>query len=498
MASDNKPPGREDIDRSNDDNPFVAFKKYADEQFASFFQNFIGLPSSTQLRNLERSYFDEDGHLKPISDLIGKAVEAKESHLEAKQPADRRVFAMDFRDDPFVSLISEKHSLDAFERWHWQAERQAEKVADLKKVDHCPYRPAETESSTHCPYRPVRSEPKASDRQSPTLFNNAKGLSLWSKNPLSENCYSNHYAMHRSHSGVTFHIQNIPLSAWSLPYIAMSPYSPLAVERELHDGGASPNMQWRNAFKDLILLHKGQPMEDMTYHNNMDDRTEKLRMGRVNTVPGIQWVWNMFNEGLFGNWYPVDSGFTYNTLEKGMCRFQVNDDDGTNLAWEVHEADLDGRMGEERTDRLRSKEDDDEMTELDLYEHFLGNRDRTSSADQGRPAPRPFTKRSSHNVPTETKSQSESSKESAPSIISTLTTTERQVFPDGTVHTKVVLKKRFADGREESNEAEHTTHAGTGPENTRYPNNKITGADSQRLEGSDDRKESKPKKGWFW
>jgi hypothetical protein len=43
-----------------------------------------------------------------------------------------------------------------------------------------------------------------------------------------------------------------------------------------------------------------------------------------------------------------------------------------------------------------------------------------------------------------------------PSVLSTLTTTERSVAPDGSVTTKVVLKKRFADGREESSETVHT------------------------------------------
>jgi hypothetical protein len=43
-------------------------------------------------------------------------------------------------------------------------------------------------------------------------------------------------------------------------------------------------------------------------------------------------------------------------------------------------------------------------------------------------------------------------------ILSTLTTTQRSTAPDGTVTTKVVLKKRFADGREECEESVHTQH----------------------------------------
>lgn len=44
-------------------------------------------------------------------------------------------------------------------------------------------------------------------------------------------------------------------------------------------------------------------------------------------------------------------------------------------------------------------------------------------------------------------------------LLSTLTTTERTIAPDGTVTTKVVLKKRFADGSEQSSESVHTQRA---------------------------------------
>ena len=45
-----------------------------------------------------------------------------------------------------------------------------------------------------------------------------------------------------------------------------------------------------------------------------------------------------------------------------------------------------------------------------------------------------------------------------PDILAQLTTTETTRLPDGTVTTKVVLKQRFADGREEERETVHTSH----------------------------------------
>lgn len=87
-----------------------------------------------------------------------------------------------------------------------------------------------------------------------------------------------------------------------------------------------------------------------------------------------------------------------------------------------------------------------------------------------------------------------SSSETKPSILSTLTTTERTVAPDGSVTTKVVLKKRFADGREESSETVHTQR-GQEPEPwaTRQ-------TPEVRKHNNIDEVQGKEKKssGWFW
>ena len=43
-----------------------------------------------------------------------------------------------------------------------------------------------------------------------------------------------------------------------------------------------------------------------------------------------------------------------------------------------------------------------------------------------------------------------------------MTTTERTTLPDGRVYSRMVLKKRFADGREESSETVQTNEASEG------------------------------------
>ncbi len=81
-------------------------------------------------------------------------------------------------------------------------------------------------------------------------------------------------------------------------------------------------------------------------------------------------------------------------------------------------------------------------TKLDMYEQFLDRHSKppTTSQDRGQPL------------------ALQSSESPRPSIISTLTRTQRNVAPDGTVTTKTVTKRRFADGKEESEETTDTVH----------------------------------------
>ncbi|WPH03909.1 Hypothetical protein R9X50_00679200 [Acrodontium crateriforme] len=67
-------------------------------------------------------------------------------------------------------------------------------------------------------------------------------------------------------------------------------------------------------------------------------------------------------------------------------------------------------------------------------------------------------------------------------VLSSLTTTQTTRHPDGTITTKVMLRERFADGREETHEKLHTY---------RDPSPK-----EERIE--DGEKTESPKKAWFW
>lgn len=92
----------------------------------------------------------------------------------------------------------------------------------------------------------------------------------------------------------------------------------------------------------------------------------------------------------------------------------------------------------------------------------------------------------------------ESAVEVKPSILSTLTTTERTVAPDGSVTTKVVLKKRFADGREESSETVHTQRGQESNQSPRDPWEAMHEAAKPASEKKVELKENPKRGGWFW
>ncbi|KAL8849576.1 MAG: hypothetical protein Q9221_005450 [Calogaya cf. arnoldii] len=146
------------------------------------------------------------------------------------------------------------------------------------------------------------------------------------------------------------------------------------------------------------------------------------------------------------------------------------------------------------TKQPENEAEGDAPTELDLYKHFLG-------------AP---SSRVPSSIPTQPSSIMPGNHDALgqPTLISTMTTTQRTTRPDGSVYTQVVLKKRFSDGREESTETEHTTHDTKGdteptrqsPRSHEYAAKPIPrlGYDGKVKQAIGQRLEEKKKNGWFW
>lgn len=309
---------------------------------------------------------------------------------------------------------------------------------------------------------------------------------------------------------------------WPLTYITFSPYSPLHLEHQAHyraqreNGVFSSIMssfrpesdrdpkepQWREAFEDLLRLENGKPMLDEGV----------LKAGRSEN--GTEWLHGLVKRGSLGDRWKYISGGTDGSPWSGIT-FSGHSEDSRALSESQSEI--------ENKKQLDS-EDQGPDSELDMYERFLNDIEEREKellrGEIGSPLVRflleerrreqekyyqqrfPYHEDEQGNddteswldlvsggnrksVPetppdsTETK-QKDTAQETTPTrIISTMSRTERKRLADGSVETKIVKTKRFADGREETDESVEISH----------PRSNEEGSNGR---GNDS------KNGWFW
>lgn len=218
---------------------------------------------------------------------------------------------------------------------------------------------------------------------------------------------------------------------WPVVYAASSPYSPLWLEHQ--EPFCTQGNKWRNAFEDLMALQSGKSMLEKDACREYEN--------------GASWMTSMLERGFFGNrWQKIDG--QRHTSEQPLAAATT-------------------------ATRLPHDTEENEVTELDLYERFLGTQ-----------YPSPLSSSAPEN--------------DSQGLISTLTSMERNKLPDGSIHTKVVLKKLFSDGREESTETLHTAYDSQQPtpKDVMPGSTAVNGAIPQS-ESNPEVKESK-RKGWFW
>ncbi len=429
------PPSRDEDDphlpHDEELNPFVAFRRFADEQMASFWHNVFGLPLSSPSSTLPRSrYNDEDWQRKAAEGrqrspqetneqlrIVNAVLKAQYKNNGIESPAvDEDGHAYRHTGFGWINNPPEMEDIRGLLRLASQevprGESNVERTDSAQRgsdqeVMRCPYRPANQEV-------PLRNQAPPSSSNTPSYETTPSTVSL----PFSR-------------------LMGGPIYG----YLLWSPYSPLRLEQDfsLRDHP----VEWRRAFEDLMGMQIKGDLPD-------PERLEK---------------------GPFGHWK--------SRVGKSLQIYQRNS----------------GRMDVMDATDQDSKAESDEVTELDLYERFLGTQ---------YPQVIPSTPTS---TPTSNADPTTSHPSAAPiladnpnpTIISTLTTTERNTLPDGSVHTKVMLKKRFTDGREESTETVHTTYGsqteGPGPAK---PFVVGEAKDAPKKEASEGIAPPAKKKGWFW
>ena len=366
-------------------NPFISFRRFADEQMSYLLHSLIGLPSASN---------NDSTSLSKRS--------ASDQHL----------------------CVQAANNL---ERHFTREPEEIEEILSIwKRIydNNGSARGEEENSVRQCPYRPFDPEMLQDDQKM------ISDVVL----PAFGFPYPSHVRLESPTDGCAAG------NLWPIAYIASSSYSPLRLERTspLSEQGN----KWRNAFEDLIALRDGKPMLD-------DD-------SRRSNGSGAVWMASMLERGMFGGGWKPNRQSPHETEDLNTARMLEND----------------------------FKED--KVTELDMYERFLGSQypsmQKSSSASESNPK-----------APISTLENA-----GPPSLISTLTTTERNSLPDGSIHTKVMLKKRFSDGREESTETVHTTYD---PQQPLLKPSASIGSDSREIaENSLAAVEPKEptKKGWFW
>lgn len=443
MAPDEDRPSR---DSRPDDagNPFIAFRRFADQQMSAIFHSLLGQPQ------------------KPTK----PAPSASDANLpwiaQAMTDEQRRRLRSILEPEPELRTEAYGVPTDYFP----QPQQQ-----NAQKSEH---------DIARCPYRPAGQDIPERNRQSPP------------RDLAPRTCCVGGLPAHLHESEVDYSMT----APWVVDYLDRSPYSPRHLEAQ--DFLVQQGAKWRDAFEDLLALQNGLPLpsEDLPRRTQCD----------------AHWVQSMLEDGLFGRErfraVPEDSADTREESEDSMghiCDFileaarRMNEE----ASADAEDDEVENEDPDEDDDYYPHDEDDEdddddqEVTELDWYERML--------RPERRIFPKNFFKALASEAfkqePQQTQTMSSAAapnEDGKPGVISTLTTTERTTLPDGSVHTKMVLKKRFADGREESTETTHANHGHREDIPRLMPALKTEKREAVEAGDGVEKLKDKKERGWFW
>ncbi|KAL1970809.1 hypothetical protein VTN77DRAFT_2643 [Rasamsonia byssochlamydoides] len=472
----------------DEENPFIAFRRYADEQISSMLQSVMGLPSIVtppfpdkwpsfpDERNLSRQRRGDDADLNTNADRDSGSDSTSNSTGHDQRRDGRRW-----------------SDWDDFERWRFHSRRPFDFFGfDSFFDDHFPFG-----FGRFRPFHPFFSDPFFSD----PFFSGTDS------------------------------------QAWPIPYLLFSPYSPLHLERsrerDRHHRGifsrlfsalkstAEPDQsepRWRDAFEDLVRIENGQPMLDRS--PDSDSRKET----------GNEWLRGLVQRGSLGNNWKLIAGPNDNSPCHIVLERVEQRDNGKSSTSESSPAKVEDKRNVE-------SEKAEAETELDLYDRFLQDifdthereysrafadsplmrllyderkrhleqweerrrqwekyyRERENWLEHADSGNKSDTRNAESDLSAELRSSGDVNSE--PSVVSTLTTRERRTLPDGSVQTKIVKTKRFSDGREESNESVEVVNPPAQP--TRASDSNSSASDGNQ-DGKPGNEDGKPNGGWFW
>ena len=416
----------------DDVNPFILFRRFADQQMS----------------NLMRGVFTISSFASPSSSPH-RSVEDYEKWLhEAREPSQRLA-----REAEEAGRI-----MDVYTRAHQEAHRVVQESA------------SENESEPlRCPYRPFEQEDFWPEKPSPNtcLMDEANRSSL-SLATLS---------LGLPRTSLTAAVLGEQLSSVPVAYLLYSPYSPFRLEQQprLCDHGAKS----REAFEDLLAVQSGPGLlpkcSQRTSESSVDCMPKSFVDCMVKAISNLE-TWSR-EEDIDGSSSAVCKTSDAMNQDPGFLSPIISPTKPESDADEDEDADDDGLVDD----------GDAKLTELSMYDRVLGSQqpplNGTAKGAIG----------SFAHLQQDTSLSNTACK--TPSILSTLTTTERTTLQDGSVHTKVVLKKSFSDGREESTETVHHQNAVRQIQDAASESIKD---EAGRKTGKDEEKTKNRSSGWFW
>ena len=418
-------PADEENKSKRQENAFVAFRRFADDQMSTLMNGVFSIsslfaPPSTSPRHSVHDY--EKGLL-----------EARESSQRLAYEAEEAERIMD--------VYTKAHKEDQLAVQEGiQEPKNTENCGPLR----CPYRPAEQESA------------QLEDMDLKICLSDDEN-----RFPLSLAAFSiDHPSTVPTAPMLGEKLPSVPIG-----YLLYSPYSPVRLEQQprLCDHGA----KWREAFQDLLAVQSGQ--------NLPPEGPQSISESGLDWVSGIMDL-AMCKRGQASEGSSSAPGKTSDTEQDlGILSLLL----GARLP-ENHVYD------NEDVDNDVCESGDAEITELDLYDRIFASQ---------HPSPNSIVRAASRPL-SHFQEGSPSDKESKiPRILSTLTTTERTTLRDGSLHTKVVLKKSFSDGCEESTETVHHQNA---VHQTQDPAIKSFKDEEDRNPGQNKDIKENRSSGWFW
>ncbi|KAJ6107550.1 hypothetical protein N7523_008873 [Penicillium sp. IBT 18751x] len=470
-----------DRDWTDESNPFVAFRRFADEQVSSVLQSITGLPSSLSPPQHDRwTIFTDD---KGYGSM-------KYRHRDGTENAGDRLYPSD------QGAGTNPPSGDKDE----PASDKNEKLVT----------------------RPSQSRQLGTDQNQQARRNIHHGPSdffgIESFFDLFEHDFlpfsSSLFHPHHRFSFPDLYEENSP--TWPMTYIMFSPYSPLLLERQAHyrarrEGGVFSSIMstlrsdserdpteplWREAFEDLLRLENGKPMLDR----------DMSTAGKAEN--GAEWLQSLVKRGSLGDRWKYVTGSDSHPWT-GIIFDTGRNENTRALPEKPAESEQNGENAESELDvydrflqdiEAREREFFESVQESPLLRLLLDERRKAQDAPQNYQHGFPSVddkqgdddneswldlvsgghRKSVPESPPEPTTISEAKPVASPEarVVSTMSRTERKRLADGSVQTTIVKTKRYADGREETDESVETTHP--------------------RSEEGQSAEDNKSKGGWFW